>query len=151
MSGVTRYATLENLQVAVTLFRCQGAPGGVSRLGPYRPGQLEAWELLKSSRGLAGPVTLGGFPVVPALVGLGFPDRFPVVGLDILTGFRGVRAGVGGEFFGWEVGGRIDGVDITLHHDGSIRHHRAHRRAEPLERRWDAREVVTALGQITAN
>ena len=44
MSGVTRYATLENLQVAVTLFRCQGAPGGVSRLAPVLAGPA-SWRL----------------------------------------------------------------------------------------------------------
>ena len=82
--------------------------------GSCRPGQLEAWGLDRS-RGLAGPVTLGGFAGVPALVGLGFPDRFPVVGLDILTGFRGVRAGVGGEFLGGgvEEGGEGPGGEGT--------------------------------------
>ena len=55
--------------------------------------------------GLAGLVTLGGPGELSALVGLGFSGCLRGVGLDILTGFRGGRAEVGGEFLG--VGGRV--------------------------------------------
>ncbi len=52
--------------------------------------------------GLAGLVTLGDPGELSALVGLGFSGCLRGVGLDILTGFRGGRAEVGGEFLGRE-------------------------------------------------